>query len=262
MIRRLINCPGFPEFDLSSLRLLTYGAAPIDETLLTRAVQAFPNAEFFQGYGMTECAPTVTVLPGYAHLPHSGSARLRSAGLPVELAEVGIVDVNDQDVGIDRVGEIVVRGPMVMQGYWNKPDETASALRGGWMHTGDVGYRDTDGFIYIVDRAKDMIVSGGENVYSGEVENAISQLPSVSMCAVIGIPDEAFGEGVHAIIVLRAGFTVSAEDVKMHCRTLIAGYKCPRSIEFRDELPLSAAGKLLKYQLREPFWQGRTRRIN
>ena len=160
------------------------------------------------------------------------------------------------------VGEIVVRGPLVMQGYWGQTEQTAQALRGGWMHTGDGGRMDDDGFIYVVDRIKDMIVSGGENVYSAEVENAITQLPQVSMAAVIGVPDDRWGERVHAVVVLRPGQPLTPEALIAHCRTQIAGYKCPRSVEFRDALPLTAAGKVQKVDLRAPYWAGRSRNVN
>ena len=149
-----------------------------------------------------------------------------------------------------------------MAGYWQQPGQTAAAVRDGWMHTGDGGRMDADGFIYVVDRLKDMIVSGGENVYSAEVENAITQLPAVGMVGVIGVPDERWGERVHALVVLRPGHTLTAEALIAHCRSLIAGYKCPRSVEFREALPLSAAGKLLKHELRAPFWAGRSRNVN
>ena len=146
--------------------------------------------------------------------------------------------------------------PMIMLGYWNKPEETAAVLRDGWYYTGDAAYMDDEGFVYIVDRLKDMIISGGENVYSAEVENAISLMPGVAEVAVIGIPDAKWGETVHAVIVPRAGANLTAEAVLEHCRTQIAGYKCPRSVEFRDTpLPLSGAGKVLKRELREPFWK-------
>ena len=187
---------------------------------------------------------------------------LRAAGRPVTIAEVRIVDGEGRELPPGEVGEITARGPMVMQGYWNRPAETAAALKDGWMHTGDMGRLDADGYLFVVDRLKDMIVSGGENVYSAEVENAIAQLPQVAMCAVIGVPDERWGERVHAVIVAREGQPLTEAEVIAHCRERIAGYKCPRSVEFRSELPLSAAGKLQKFQLREPYWQGRERRIN
>ncbi len=262
MIKRLIDHPRFAEFDVSSLTLMIYGASPIDGTLLEQALRAFPGAGFYQAYGMTECAPVITVLSAHCHLGGPSNPRLRSAGKAIVQAEVRIVDPDDRDVVPGAVGEIIARGPMVMLGYWNKPQETATTLRGGWMHTGDSGYLDADGYLYTVDRLKDMIVTGGENVYSSEVENAIAQMPEVSMSAVIGIPNDAFGEQVHAVVVLRTGAVLTAQAVTEHCKTLIAGYKCPRSVEFREQLPLSAAGKLQKFQLREPFWQGRDRRIN
>lgn len=262
MIKRVIEHPRFAEFDLSSLRLLFYGAAPIDAALLEHAMRAMPKADFAQVYGMTELSPVVTALPPHCHLPGPDRDRLlRSAGRPISIAEVRIVDEEDREVPTGQVGEIVARGPMVMKGYWNRPAETEAALRGGWMHTGDGGRMDEHGFLFVVDRMKDMIVSGGENVYSAEVENAIAQLPQVLMAAVIGVPDDRWGERVHAVIVRREGMALEADTVIAHCREQIATYKCPRSVEFRDALPLSAAGKLQKFQLREPFWSGRERRV-
>ncbi len=263
MIKRLIEHPRFAEFDLSSLELMLYGAAPIDVSLLEQAMRALPKAGFSQAYGMTELAPTVAVLKPRFHLPGADRGRLlRSTGTPLPMAEIRIVDSEGIEVPTGQVGEITARGPMVMRGYWNKPKETAEALRDGWMHTGDGGYVDANGFLFVVDRIKDMIVSGGENIYSAEVENAIAQIPQVLMSAVIGVPDDKWGESVHAVIVLRAGAVLDAEAVIAHCRKEIASYKAPRSVEFRDALPLSAAGKLQKFQLREPFWAGRSRRVN
>ena len=215
---------------------------------------------------MTELSPVVTALPAWCHAPGQPlplqRQRLRSVGRPVAIAELRIVDADEQAVPHGTVGEIVVRGPLVMQGYWAQPEQTAQALRGGWMHTGDGGRMDADGFVYVVDRIKDMIVSGGENVYSAEVENAISQLPQVSMAAVIGVPDERWGERVHAVVVLRPGQTLTTDALIAHCRSQIAGYKCPRSVEFRDALPITAAGKIQKVELRAPFWAGRSRNVN
>ena len=263
MIKRLIEHPRFAEFDLSSLDLMLYGAAPIDVSLLEQAMRALPKAGFSQAYGMTELSPTVAVLQPRFHLPGPDRDRLlRSTGTPLPMAEIRIVDAQDHEVPTGQVGEITARGPMVMRGYWNKPKETDDALRGGWMHTGDGGYVDAHGFLFVVDRIKDMIVSGGENIYSAEVENAIAQIPQVLMSAVIGIPDDNWGESVHAVIVLRAGAVLDAEAVIAYCRSEIASYKAPRSVEFRGALPLSAAGKLQKFQLREPFWAGRSRRVN
>ena len=257
MIKRLIEHPRFAEFDLSSIKLLSYGASPMEAALLQQAMDAFPSAQFTQAYGMTELSPTIAVLPPKDHLPGPNQATmLRAAGKTAPIAEVRIVDGDDNELPTGQVGEIAARGPMVMRGYWNKPKETADALRGGWMHTGDMGYMDENGYLYVVDRLKDMIVSGGENVYSAEVENALAQMPQVFMSAVIGVPDAQWGERVHAVVHLREGASVTEADVIAHCKGLIAGYKCPRSVEFRDALPMSAAGKLQKFQLRAPFWEG------
>ncbi|MBP6901788.1 MAG: long-chain fatty acid--CoA ligase [Burkholderiaceae bacterium] len=266
MIRRLIENPRFAEHDLSSIRMVLYGAAPIEAALLEAAMKALPQAGFAQAYGMTELSPTITLLGPDDHLPGPLQAtRLRAAGRPVPIAEVRIVDGDDNELPVGQVGEICARGPMVMLGYWNKPAETAAALKGGWMHTGDGGRFDADGYLYVVDRIKDMIVTGGENVYSAEVENALASLDGVAQCAVIGVPDEKWGERVHAVIVKRGDAVGAALDeaaVIAHCKTLIAGYKCPRSVEFRTELPMSAAGKLQKFALREPYWAGKARRVN
>ncbi|WP_136476379.1 long-chain-fatty-acid--CoA ligase [Pseudomonas sp. DG56-2] len=266
MIQMLLDCRDKSEqarrLDLSSLACIGYGASPITPALLDRAQQAFPAAGFSQGYGMTELAPMATTLaPEYHCQAHHDSGKMYSAGRPAICVEVRIVDAQDNEVPRGTVGEIVVRGPNVMLGYLNKPQETAEALRNGWMHTGDGGYMDDDGFIYVCDRLKDMIVSGGENIYSAEVETAIASHPAVSQIAAIGIPCQKWGESVHAIIILKAGVTVSGEEIVAHCRERIAGYKCPRSVEFRDSLPLSSVGKVLKNELRKAFWEGHQRNI-
>ena len=162
-----------------------------------------------------------------------------------------------------RVGEIVVRGDNVMMGYWERPEETKKAIVDGWMHTGDAGYMDEDAYVYIVDRLKDMIVTGGENVYSAEVENCVAQHPAVAQCAVIGIPDEKWGEAVHAVVMRKPGAAVTEADIIEFCKARIAGYKCPCSVKIQDEmLPLSGAGKILKRELRKPYWEGKTRKVN
>ncbi|MFP3501248.1 long-chain-fatty-acid--CoA ligase [Burkholderia sp. SIMBA_062] len=252
MLKVLLDEPGFSEHEIGSLRNIIYGAAPIDASLLQSAMERIPSSQFMQAYGMTETSPVSAMLPAACHV--IGGPKLKAAGRPAPACEIRIVDLaTDVDCLTGIAGEIAVRGPGVMLGYWNKPEETAKALRNGWMHTGDIGYLDADGFLYVTDRIKDMIISGGENVYSTEVENAILTHPAVQLCAVVGIPDETWGEIVHAIVVLRPGHTVGIEDLRTHCRESIASYKCPRSIEFRSELPLSAAGKLLKYKLREAY---------
>jgi acyl-CoA synthetase (AMP-forming)/AMP-acid ligase II len=265
MLKRLIDHPRFGEFDLSSLRSVLYGAAPIDEGLLNQALSVMPSAGFVQFYGMTELSPVITALPASCHLPVGDKgtpACLRSAGRPIPTAEVAVIDSDGRPLPAGQVGEIVARGPMVMQGYWGQPQLSAHTLRDGWMHTGDLGRFDDDGFLYVVDRLKDMIITGGENVYSAEVENVLLLMPDIAACAVVGVPDAMWGERVHAALVLKPGRVVGADQVIAHCRDRLAGYKCPRSVEFRDALPLSAAGKLLKYEVRASARatpEGRTR---
>jgi long-chain acyl-CoA synthetase len=263
MIQMLVDHPAMKQpRDLSALQTIIYGASPISEAVLDRAMAALPGVGFVQAYGMTELSPVATVNPAWYHTAEGRRAgKLRSAGRASYCTELRIVDVADQEVPRGTVGEVVVRGPHVMQGYWNKPEQTAAAVRDGWMHTGDGAYMDEDGFIFIVDRLKDMIISGGENVYSAEVENAIAQHPAVAACAVIGIPSAEWGESVHAVVVLKAGASATGEELVDHCKSLIAGYKCPRCVEFREALPLSGAGNILKTELRKPFWEGRQRQV-
>lgn len=263
MIQLLVDHPAMKTApDLGSLKRVLYGASPIAEAVLKRAMAALPGVEFIQAYGMTELSPVATLNPASCHWPENhGLGKLRSAGRACLCTEVRIADADDQEVARGTVGEILVRGPNVMLGYWNKPEETALALRGGWMHTGDGGYMDDEGFVFVVDRLKDMIVTGGENVYSAEVENVLAQHPAVAAVAVIGIPDPAWGEAVHACVVLRPDADCTAEALISHSRQLIAAYKCPRSVAFLDALPLSGAGKVLKTRLREPWWADSDRRV-
>jgi long-chain acyl-CoA synthetase len=264
MLNALLQHPDFDRYDLSSLELLTYGASPMPEALLRQAMERLPGVAFLQSYGMTELSPVATMLPPRYHVfdgPDAG--RIRSAGQAVFNADVAIFDEDDRALPPGEVGEVCVRGPMVMQGYWRQPELTAEALRGGWMHTGDAGYLDDEGFLFLVDRVKDMIISGGENVYSAAVENVIYQFPGVHECAVIGVPSEQWGEAVHAIVVPRTGYTIDIEVLLTHCRTQLAGYECPKTVDIvADDLPKSGAGKILKTDLRAPYWQGRNRRIH
>lgn len=256
MLAMMLDLPDLDAYDLSSLRMITYGASPMPTSVLAKCLARFPLVRFAQSYGMTELSPVATILGPEDHLPETPAKRLRSAGRPVSSAEIQIVDSNDVELGRGETGEIIVRGPMVMQGYWNQPELTARTLRGGWMHTGDSGYVDEDGYLHVADRIKDMIISGGENVYSIEVENAIATHPDVAQCAVIGIPDERWGETVHAVIVPRAAGALTADMIRSHCRGLIADYKCPRSVDFRDQpLPLSSVNKINKAELRAPYWK-------
>ncbi len=233
---------------------MLYGASPISEGVLGRAMKALPNAQYTQVYGMTELAPAAT---GLLPADHEDPVRRRSAGRALPHAEVRIVGTDDMELPRGQVGEVVVRGGHVMLGYWKLAEETAEAVRGGWMHTGDGAYMDDDGYIYICDRMKDMTITGGENVFSVEVENVLSQHPAVATCAVIGVPDEKWGERVHAVVVPAQGADLTLEQLRAFCVDRIAGYKAPRSMELTGSLPLSAAGKVLKRELREPHWADR-----
>ncbi|HEY1933260.1 MAG TPA: long-chain fatty acid--CoA ligase [Acetobacteraceae bacterium] len=258
MINALVNYPGLKQHDLSTLKMVPFGASPMPDAVLQRATETLPDCRWLHVYGMTEAAPLVTALETKDALTRS-----RSCGKAALMVEVRIADVDDSEVPRGTVGELQVRGPNVMLGYWNKPEQTAAALRGGWYHSGDGAYMDDDGYVYIVDRLKDMIISGGENIYSAEVESAISTLDGVAEVAVIGVPSEQWGETVHAIVVPRIGRTLTEDAVVAHCRELIAHYKCPRSVDIRAmSLPLSGAGKVLKTELRAPFWAGKEKRVN
>lgn len=263
MVGMLLQSPDFTPSRVRSLRRILYGSSPMPEGVLTDALNKLPNTEFMQGYGQTELAPIISILtPDYHELEGKKSGKLRSAGRPALGCEVKIVKDNGATAGPDEVGEIVVRSPGRMTGYWRRERETAEVLRDGWVFTGDGGYMDDDGFIFIVDRLKDMIVSGGENVFSAEVESVLSTHAAVAEVAVIGIPSESWGEEVHAIVVPRDGMVVSDDELTRHCKARIAGYKCPRSFTLRQEpLPLSGAGKVLKKSLREPFWKGHARSV-
>jgi long-chain acyl-CoA synthetase len=245
---------------LTGVGRMTYGASPISETLMRRTLQMFPNARITQAYGQTELSPVATFL---LHEHHLTPGKLRSAGRAIPGVELRIVDSEFNTLASGGVGEILVRGPNVMQGYWRKPELTAATIVDGWVRTGDAGYIDEDGFLFLVDRVKDMIVTGGENVYSAEVENALAQHAAVLECAVIGVPDDRWGERVHAVIRFRPACRATEDELTAHCITLIAGYKRPRSFEFRQEpLPLSGAGKILKTELRKTHWGSAGRSVN
>lgn len=253
MIQMLTDHPLFKIADLTSLKRIMYGASPINEALLNRAMAGLPGTAFHQLYGMTELSPLATHLPWDQHTGEAAMKknRQRACGRAAIGCEVRIVDADHQPVANGVVGEVAVRGQNMMMGYWERPEETAKAIIDGWMHTGDGGYMDEEGYVYLVDRVKDMIISGGENVYSMEVENAIAQHPAVSQCAVIGIPSEQWGETVHAFVIPREGAQVNAAEIIAFCKEKIAGYKCPRSVDIRTEpFPLSGAGKVLKRELR------------
>ena len=250
-IQMLIDHPDAAATDFSSLRILMYAGSPISSALLRRAIERI-GCGFMQFYGASESLGPLTLLRPQEHDPDD-EAKLRSCGTAVPLLEIRIVDADGNDVADGEIGELWVKGPTIFQSYWRQPEATAAVLKDGWYHTGDAGYRDAGGFFYLVDRVKDMIVSGGENVYSAEVEQAIAQHPAVQSCAVIGLTDPKWGEKVTAVIVTRPGATVSADDIVKHCRGLIAGYKVPKAVHFTEALPMTSTGKILKRAVRDEY---------
>ncbi len=265
MINAVLNHPDVDTYDLSSLRRLLYGASPVPVELLKQGLQKWGQI-FMQGYGMTETAPLLTMLDPADHILEGTpeqTRRLSSCGKELLGVEVRVVNSDGEDVHPGEIGEVIALGPNVMLGYWRMPEATAAAIVDGWMHTGDLATIDEENYIYIVDRAKDMIISGGENIYSVEVENALYTHPAVLEVAVIGIPDDTWGETVLAVVVCKPGMQVTSDELIAHTRTLIAGYKVPRSIEFsQDALPKSGAGKILKRDLRDKYWAGKSRNVN
>lgn len=263
LIGWLVGDPSTPARRLTRLRDIGYGSAPISEPVLRRALELFPGVTFRQFYGMTEVSASLSVLRPAHHDPER-PGRLRSAGQPTFGVQVRITDVAGEELPPGEVGEIQCRSAGLMLGYLDRPEESAAALTpDGWMRTGDLGRIDEEGFLHVVDRAKDMIVTGGENVFSSEVESAIAAHPDVAQVAVIAIPSDRWGEEVHAVVVPRAGATLTEAGIIAHARGLIAGYKCPKSVTIRrEELPLSGGGKVQKHLLRAAFWEGRSRAVN
>lgn len=258
MINAIVNDPRVREFDLSTLRLLAFGASPMPVDRLQAALAVLPDTVFMQLYGMTETAPFATALRYDAAVvngPPEVSRRLASCGRAIPGVEARVVLEEGSEAKPGDAGEIVMRGPNVMLGYWRQPEATAEALRDGWMHSGDLATVDDEGFIFIVDRMKDMIITGGENVYSTEVENAIYRHPAVLEAAVIGIPDPHWGERVHAVVVLKPGESLEPSALTDFCRQFIAGYKIPRSVELVDALPKTGSGKIQKSVIRGRYWQ-------
>ena len=261
MILALLSEPLIAKANLSSVRRIVYGASPIPLDLLKRAVTTFKDAGFIQIYGLTETTGGITVLSIEDH-DRADSQLLRSCGKPIEGVDVRIVDATGNALPVGQVGEIVCRTVKNMKGYWRRDKDTAQALRNGWFSTGDAGYLDESGYLFIHDRVKDMIVSGGENIYPAEVESVLFGQPDVADVAVIGVPDQKWGEAVKAIIVLRNGSTVDGETIIAYARERLAGYKLPKSVDFVEALPRNPTGKLLKRELREKYWRGYERRVN
>jgi fatty-acyl-CoA synthase len=259
----LVGVPDVAERDYPALRTVVYGASAIAEQTLRQAIDAF-GCDFIQAYGMTEAtALAANLLPSdHQRALREKPALLLSAGRPVVGTEIRVVDENDEPVPSGTIGEILVRGPQLMEGYWKREGESREALRGGWMHTGDAGVLDEEGYLYVQDRVKDMIVSGAENIYPREIEDVLYQHPAVAEAAAIGVPDDTWGEVVKAMVVRKAGAQAGAEEILEFCRGRLAGYKQPRSLDFVEALPRNLSGKVLKRELREPYWRGKARRIN
>ena len=260
----LLATPGIEKADLSSLDTIFYGASPIAEDVLVRCMNVI-GCRFSQVYGMTETSGAIVRLDHEDHDP-DGARRhlLRAAGRALPGVEIRIVDPDTgDDVDTDTVGEIWTRSAYNMLGYWEEPEETASTIvDGGWLRTGDAGYLDDEGYLFLHDRIKDMVVSGGENIYPAEVENVLLAVDGVVDAAVIGVPDDTWGETVKAVVVRAPGSQVGAGDIIAFCRTRLAHYKCPTSVDFADSLPRNPSGKILKRELREPYWVGRERRVH
>ena len=254
--------PNIQDYDFSSLKRITYGASPISLETLQTALKIF-NCDFVQGFGMTELSCMVLCLqPSDHQRALAGEPNLlRSCGRPLPGAELKIVDEQGNSLAAGETGELLVRSSTTMQGYWQLPEKTAETIVDGWLHTGDAGYLDEDGFFYIRDRVKDMIVSGGENIYPAEVENALFSHPAIQDVAVIGVPDIKFGEAALAVCVLKAGEAVEGDALIEFCKTRLAGYKTPRQYTFVQELPRNPSGKVLKRILREPYWENTERQV-
>ncbi len=252
----MLNVPDFDQYDLSSMRLLWYGASPMPLEVLKKGIKVFGNI-FGEGYGQSESGPAITHMTNEDHevvnKPGADQKHLMSAGKPDIGVHVRIVDENENDCELGVVGEIIVKSKHIMVGYWKKPEDTKNAIIDGWLHTGDMGYYDENGYIYIADRKKDMIITGGENVFPREVEEVLYQHPAVHEAAVIGIPDPYWVEKVHAIIAPKKDATINEEEIIAFCKQRIAGYKTPKSIEVVSELPKNAAGKIVKKELRAKY---------
>jgi acyl-CoA synthetase (AMP-forming)/AMP-acid ligase II len=244
----MVQLQDIDRYDTSSLTLLGSGAAIMPVETARRLRKVFPNAQMFDNYGMTEAAGGITTLS-----PEDAGRKEACVGIPLMNVELRVVDDHDRDVAPGEVGEVVFRGNNLMKGYYRDEAATEEAMRGGWMHTGDMGRLDDEGFLYIVDRKKDMIITGAENVYPREVEEALFAHPLVAEAAVIGVSDPKWGEAIKAVVTLKAGATITERELIEHCRQRIAGFKCPKSIDFVQELPKNPAGKILKRVLKDRY---------
>ena len=260
----MLALPDIERYDLSSLKRIWYAASSMPTELLRRGMEKFGTI-FMQGYGQSESGPDITFMPRKSHQVLDKSLEeqkvLASCGQPCMGVHVRVVDENNNDVEPYKMGEIVLQSKAVMVEYWNKPDETRDVMADGWLHTGDMGYYDQQGYVYIADRKKDMIISGGENIYPREIEEVLYRHPAVAEAAVIGIPDEVWIERVHALVVLRKGQSSKEDEIMSFCKSSLARYKAPKSVEFVESLPKNPQGKILKRELRKKYWEGLERKI-
>jgi long-chain acyl-CoA synthetase len=263
VLQLLVGIPGVENTDFSSLDTILYGASPISEDVLVKSIEVF-GCRFLQAYGLTETDGAVVLLPPEDHDVGGPNAhRLRAAGLPMPGVELKVVDNDGKECAVGDVGEVWIRSPSNMDGYWNMPEATAASMTpDGWFLSGDAGYLDADGYLYIHDRIKDMIISGGENIYPAEVESALMGHPAVADVAVIGVPDETWGEAVKAVVVRVPYADVTAHELMSFSRERLAHYKCPTSVDWTEVLPRNPSGKIVKTDLREPYWKGEERRVH
>jgi long-chain acyl-CoA synthetase len=260
-LRIVVNQPRVRHVDFGRLRYIVYGSSPMPLDLLRQCMDVF-GCGFCQTYGMTETSGTIVYLPPEDHDP-AGNQRMRAAGIPMPGVEIKVIDKQGNSLSPYTVGEIVTRSQANMVGYWRLPEATSHTLDGeGWLRSGDAGYLDEDGYLYISDRIKDMIISGAENIYPAEIENVIHDHAAVADIAVIGVPDEKWGEAVKAIVVLHSGATADASEIIAFAKSRMAAFKAPKSVDFVGALPRNAAGKILRRELREPYWIGHERRVN
>ena len=264
MWQMFMNYPELDQYDISSLKYCSYSTAPMPPITIKRLMEKFPNIVFFSTYGLTEACSSLTILPNDQHVldgPEHLHKRLASLGRPIDGVDIRIVDENGEDCPVGKIGEIIGRGDNIMKGYWRLPEETQKTLKEGWLYTGDMGYWDEYGYIYMADRKKDLIISGGENIYPKEVEDVIREVKGVVDVAVIGVPDEKWGEAVTAVVMKDPNSSVTGEDIIQYCAQNIAGYKKPKNVVLVSELPRNPVGKILKKVLREKYWQGRDTKV-
>jgi len=263
-LTRLSSYPDIKRYNLNSLRLITYGAAPMPTDTLKKVLKIFGN-RLAQGYGQAEALMAITHLSQEDHIlegAEKDARKLASAGRPYSTVDVRIVDNRSEDVKPGEAGEVIVKGKITMRGYWNNPEATAEAIRDGWVYTGDIGTVDEDGYIYLIDRKKDMIISGGYNIYAREVEDVLHSHPAIAEAAVIGVPDDEWGESVKAVVTLKPGMTATEEEIIQFCKERLSSYKKPKSLDFVVELPKTSVGKISKKDLRAKYWEGQERAVH